>query len=350
VSFGIAVVKIAEIHAMKEIAMRKIIKPAVSQTENHNEPESGNPGDWISARFSEIGEHWYYLDTLPFKITRQHSSGFLAKVKGLFAFVPFCAMPWQYPELESWHAVAPCLIGKVFYCKIAAFDKEQRTIILNGNIPQFVNARLCIGDEYRGLVVKVTEYGVFIDFGYHLNWNNGSMVGLLHFSELAKGEILSGFNPGQEVTATYIGLNINGKHALSNNRSNIDWILGRPQALVGEVVEATVVRKEDQKAIEFYVNGLYRAELMIVSQKLHPISRKQIFQAKSELSHGDVIHCEVIRCNQNTKTLHLQWLVEVDTDVRFTNSIANCLNEHTISKLMELKLSISSETGRGGEQ
>lgn len=325
--------------------MRKIVKSASNQTENQHEPESGSPVDWISARFDEIEEHWYYLDTLPFKLTRLHNTGFLAKVRGLFAFVPFYQMPWQYPELDSWHAVAPTLIDKVFYCKIAGFDKEQRTTSLRGNIPQFADPKLCIGEEYRGLVVKVTEYGVFIELGYHFNWKNGSLVGLLHYSELEQGEDLSGFMLGQEVTTTFIGINMNGKRALSNNRINIDWILGKPLALVGEIVEATVVREEDQKSIKFFVDGLYRAELMIVSQKLHPISRKQILKAKSELSHGEVIHCEVLRCNTNTKTIHLQWMVEMDADIRFTNSISNCLDDRTIDKLMELKISILSKTG-----
>jgi hypothetical protein len=323
-----------------EKTMRKIVKPVFSETENHKETESGNSGDWISDRFSEIEEHWYYLDTLPFKITGIHTAGFLAKVKGLFAYVPFNQMPWQYPVAESWRAIAPCLMGKVFFCKIARFDREQRTITLKGNIPQFEPPKLCIGYEYRGLVTKVTIYGVFIDLGYHFNWNNGSVVGLLHFSELKQGEDLSDFIPGQEVTTTYIGLNLNGKHAFSNNRINIDWILGKPQALEGKIVEATVVCKEGRKTIELYVNGLYKAELMIVSQKLHKISIMQTIQAKRKLSHGDVILCEVIRCNNNTKTLHLQWLVTVEPDINFTTSIANCLDDHTIDKLIELKMNV----------
>ena len=38
-------------------------------------------------------------------------------------------MPWKYYDTDSWKAIAPSLIGKMFFCKIHKIDKDPISII-----------------------------------------------------------------------------------------------------------------------------------------------------------------------------------------------------------------------------
>lgn len=60
-----------------------------------------------------------------------------------------------------------------------------------------------IGEEYKGLIIKTADYGLFIDIGYHFDWKCGSMAGLLHKTQLAGSESLEDYKLGQEIKTIY---------------------------------------------------------------------------------------------------------------------------------------------------
>jgi ribosomal protein S17 len=296
--------------------------------------------DWISLRLHEIEEHRDNFDTLPFKIVEQKDFGFLAKVKGLYSYISFYHMPWKYFDTESWIAVAPSLIDKRFFCKIHRIDKDPIGITLNGEIPQFKQAELTIGDEYKGLIIKISEYGLFIDIGYHFDWKCGSVIGLLHKTELTTCEKISDFRLGQEISTVYKELNDNGQPVFSNLREKIDWQLGKPQELVGQTLWAEVIRQPESKTVELLVKGRYKATLGVDKQAYAPKYRKKIKQAKDALVHGERINCEVIGYNRTNRTLRVHWLIAIDTDRVDDKSIVNNLDNETVEKLNALKDSI----------
>lgn len=293
--------------------------------------------DWISERLNEIETHKDNFDTLPFKIIELKDSGFLTKVKGLYSYISFYHMPWKYFYTDSWIAIAPSLIGKKFFCKIHKIDKDPIAILLNGELPQFKKAELTIGEEYKGLIIKITDYGLFIDIGCHFDWKCGSLTGLLHKSQLADNEDLNIFKLGQEITTFYQELNEKGQPIFCNDREKIDWQMGKPQELVGQTLWAKVVREPDNNKIDLLVKGKYKADLTINKQDYAPKYRKKIKNAKNELTNGEIINCEVTGFNLKHKTLKVKWHTEIDTDIMIDNSILNNLDNKTLEKLISLK-------------
>jgi len=222
--------------------------------------------EWLTRLVQELENHRFNFDTLPFNIVETKDTGFLVKVNGLFAFVSFYHMPWKYVDTGCWIAIAPKLTGKRFFCKIHKIDKEPLFVIINGAVPQFKKAEPTTGKEYKGLVIKITDYGIFIDIGYHFDWKYGSLVGLLHKSQIGVHEKIENFFAGQEVTTIFQGVNDRGQYVLSNDRETTDWQLGIPQSLVGLAVWAIVERKPGHKATGLLVRGKYKSQLAVNKQ------------------------------------------------------------------------------------
>ncbi len=70
---------------------------------------------------------------------------------------------------------------------------------------------LKIGDKVKGKIVKITNYGAFLDIG-------SGKWGLIHISKIADGYVKNvedHVKKGEEVEATVIGVDENGKVSLS---------------------------------------------------------------------------------------------------------------------------------------
>jgi hypothetical protein len=299
--------------------------------------------NWISERLNEIETHRLNFDTLPFKIVDIKDNGFLTKVKGLYSYISFYHMPWKYFDTDSWIAIAPSLIGKKFFCKIHKTDKDLRAIFLNGEFPQFKKTELIIGEEYTGLIIKKSQYGLFIDIGYHFGWKCGSMVGLLHRTQLDTSISLVDIELGAEIRVIYLGLNENNQLLVSNDYTDIDWIKGIPQGLTGQILWVRIVRKSDEEGIGFLVLGKYKSSLTINKQDYLPKYRKEIIRAKNALSDGKIINCEVSGFDDKKRILKLKWLVGIDMDINNDFSIMKIIDEQAVKRLMAVKYEIASE-------
>ncbi len=69
-----------------------------------------------------------------------------------------------------------------------------------------------IGNKIRGKIVKITNYGAFVEIEGDNKW------GLIHISKIAKGyvkRVEDHVKQGDEVEATIIGIDQNGKLSLS---------------------------------------------------------------------------------------------------------------------------------------
>lgn len=304
---------------------------------NEIKKKFGNPDNknWISERLNEIEACRLNFDTLPFKIVRLKNLGFLTKVLGLYSYIPFNHMPWKYYSSDAWIAIAPSLIGKKFYCKIHKVDKDQNAIILNGELFQFKKAELVIGEEYKGLVINKTDFGVFVDIGYHFDWKYGSLTGLLHKSQLSDNEKMEDFTLGQKINTIYVCANDSGQFVFCNNQEKIDWQLGKPQDMVGQTIWAKVIRKPDSNAVDLLIKGRYKAT---IDKNAYDLTYwKEIKRAKAELKNGEIINCEVTGFNDKNRTLKINWLINIDTDIMVKNSISNNLDNETLEKLIALK-------------
>jgi len=298
---------------------------------------TSDTNDWIYERFLEIEQHKDHCDVLPFRIIALKDAGFLAKVKGLYAYISFYHMPWKYYTPGSWVAIAPSLIGKEFSCKIHKVDKDQNSILLDGALPQFKQAVLTIGEVYNGLVIQITDAGLIIDIGCHFDWKYGSLTGFLHASKFVDNAKVSDFTPGQEITTVYQKAHDHGQLIFCSDKDKYDWQMGIPQALVGQKMWAKVIRRPGSKKVDLLVRGKYKAKLEVDKQTDAPSHKRKIKKLKNELSDGGIIHCTVTGLNKKHRTLLISWPAEPETDVDSGNSILNHLDNETKDILANLK-------------
>ncbi len=293
--------------------------------------------EWLDRLVKEIENHRYNFDSLPFKIVGLKETGFLVKVNGLFAFISFYHMPWKYFDTDCWRVIYPKFVGKTFFCKVYKINKDPLSIIINGEIPQFKKADLIIGNEYKGIIIKMTEYGAFIDIGYHFDWKYGSLVGLLHKTQLKDTELLEDFHTGQEIKTIYGGLNESEKIIFCNDMKKIAWQLENPEELIGQTVWAKVIRQTESKTVKLLVKGKYSTTLTI-SKKDYPTKIiRTLRQAKNDLKDGEIINCEVKVVNQVKKTIKVKWITNIGTEIEIDNSLKYNLDTDTLQALTNLK-------------
>jgi ribosomal protein S1 len=296
-----------------------------------------NQKDWLDIRVNEIETLRQNFENLPFKIIEIKDAGFLVKVNGVFAYISIYHKPWKYPNKESWIAIAPSLIGKTLFCKVHQLVRDPLFILLNGEIAQFKKAELTVGEEYKGLITEIKDYGLFIDIGYHFEWKCGSLYGLLHKSQLDKLEKTDDFQTGQEITIIYQGINENGQPVFSHNREIMEWQLNGPQELFGQKAWAEVILTPDTKRVEVLVRGKYRA-ILVKDNKSHSSGyRRRYNRAKRELKNGEIINCEVTGYSKKDRSLRVNWLIDIEEDIIIENTISNTLDSATLQKLATFK-------------
>ena len=255
--------------------------------------------------------------TLPFKIISLKDNGFVVKVSELYAFVSFYYMPWEYVNTNCWIAVAPKLIGKVFYCKIHDIQKKPTSllIIVNGKIPQFKRIKLKVRREYRGVIIKKLNFGILVDIGCHFRWNRGSFVGLLHASQFDSTRLFANCSEGDEIRVCYQGLNEKGQMLFCQNGEIFDWNNRIPQGFVGQTVLVAVVREHEEEEPSFLVDGKYTGKIAYEKNDCFFGSTTRIVDAKYRLKDGDIIHCKVTGFNSRKRTLKLNWITELDLGI-----------------------------------
>lgn len=294
---------------------RKKEKPENTITVEVGKPSENNGSlavsDWKVSRMNEVEACRLQGKSLPFGILECKDKGFLAKVKGLYAYIPFHSMPWDYFDRSAWVAVAPYLIRKKFFCKIEQSNPDNFSIILNAKIPQFKGVELTIGDHYSGIIIKKSRYGLFVDIGFHFDWSSGSIVGLLHQSELDDEE--TGYREGEKLMVMYHGVNNDGKVSLKNIDSEVDWYSLEMQEKIGQTTWALVSRQEDcNRTNRVLVEGKYDAVLNIPVSQFPGDYQKSVNKAFRALSNNDIIHCKIIRYIYSNKTLLVNLTAEFE--------------------------------------
>jgi hypothetical protein len=163
---------------------------------------------WFEELVDQAIQRQESQEVVRFIIEDVQIKGFKVKTGGLYAFVMFRYMPWQYPDRKMWEAIFPIIAGKTFLGKIYKIDLKRRMcVVVDGNIPQFDELTLNIGEDYTGIVVKKISNHVYIDLGYQFNWDYGSFVGLLHSSTFDSPEQFRACKVGQEIDVKYLKTN-----------------------------------------------------------------------------------------------------------------------------------------------
>jgi len=164
--------------------------------------------EWFEILVDKAIKRQESQETIRFTIEDILIKGFKVKTGGLYAFVLFRYMPWQYHDRKMWEAIFPIIVGNTFLGKIYKIKhKKQIYIVVDGNIPQFDELTLNIGEDYTGIVVKKISNYIYVDIGYQFNWDYGSFVGLLHSSAFDSLEEFRKCEMGKEIEVKYWGRN-----------------------------------------------------------------------------------------------------------------------------------------------
>lgn len=307
---------------------------------NHIKKGTNNK-EWLNKLIESLENQRHENISLAFKIIEIKSKGFLVKVSGAYAFVNFNHMPWVYNNIDSWLAISSKLIGKTFYCKIFKIEKEPLSIIIDARIPQFKKVELETGEEYTGIIVQKSTYGVFIDIGFHFNWRHGSLLGLLHKSKFNTKKSFSDFSTGSEIKIFYEGLNENSQLSYYQSKEIIDYnnrksINDDLLNFIGKTVIVLVSQKSDEQKKKLLVNGKYKGRIVFTKEDDFLLYRGIIKRMKNNLKDGDKIICKVISIKEKTKVLELQWLIELDNEFMIDNSFINFIDDN-INKSLKNK-------------
>ncbi len=234
------------------------------------------------------------------KLTEVVKGGMIANINGIRAFVPSSQLSNKYVENLN------KLLGKEYNFNVIEFTKGRRGKIVVGrkelaeievnNQKKELFSKISVGQEIKGTVNRITDFGAFI--------NLGGIDGLVHISEMSWERINKPqdlLKVGQIVDVIVLDINEEkGKISLSlKNPKENPWNIVLDKYKVGDIVEGRVVRLVSFGAFVEIVPGV--DGLIHISQ----ISNKHIAKVEDALSIGDVIKIKILEINEENKKISL---------------------------------------------
>ncbi len=307
------------------------IKTGVKSILGSSEPEKESINkvpEYLKKLVEDLEQKVYSDQSLKFRIEQIKTNGVSVKVNGLFAYLSFLHMPWSYPNLAHWQAIAPSLLGKTFYGKVFNIKTNPLFILMNGESHKFEDIDLIIGEPYNAIIVNKAPYGLFVDIGYHFDWEYGSYVGLIHNSNIAK-ELFAKKTEGDIIETYYLGINAKEQLIFGNNDRIRNWVIGNPYKLLGQIVSAKISKKNDK--LEILVEDKYKGTLP-VNGELYQTETKKLNSAIRNLLDNDIIQCEVYKINDAKMSLQLKWTFEEEIEAIFLRNIEPVVGKKTKKK------------------
>ncbi|MCL1877664.1 MAG: 30S ribosomal protein S1 [Defluviitaleaceae bacterium] len=238
---------------------------------------------------------------VPGKITEVVKGGLVANILGARAFIPASQISARYEsDLESFK-------GKEFNFNIIEFghSKGQRRIVAGrrelaaqeaDNARKEVFGKLEVGQTIDGTVIRLVDFGAFVDLG--------GTDGLIHVSEVSwkrvrrPSEVLA---VGDKVKATVVGIDAEkGKISLSlKDMATNPWNGIMERYPIDSIVDGTVARLAPFGAFVTLEDGI--DGLVHISQ----IADRRIARPDEELSPGQVIQVKILDINLETQKISL---------------------------------------------
>lgn len=246
-----------------------------------------------------IEEAYNNGQTVKGKVTEVVKGGLIALVNGVRVFVPASQISNRYVEDIT------VFKDKEFDFEVLEYDRSKKRIVVGRKAlaqkeidrkKQEVFDRLSIGDQVKGTVSRIVDFGAFVDLG--------GVDGLIHISELSWGrvknvkEVLS---EGQEVEVTVLDLNPEkGKISLTlKNADTNPWNDADVKYAVGNIVSGRVVRMVPFGAFVELEEGI--DGLIHISQ----IALKHVEKPEDELEIGQVVTAQVTELDLDNKKISL---------------------------------------------
>ena len=246
---------------------------------------------------------------VPFKIVEIKKGGFLAIMKNICVYIPFNLMPWNYPHLKSWEALASQLkevpfSGKIFRIERTSDNKGISRVFVDATQSPFTEPELCFNMCYKGIVTLKKVWGAFVDIGHHFDWRSGSLQGLLHATKFPSTDSFNLCETGQIIGVRYLGKTEQGLIFEKEDYEDLHT------KYVGKTVSVKIGRNCDG-ALNFTVDDSHKA-IMPLTKSIYGEKKDWFMNAAKGWAVGDVVDCEVLDVKPHTDVFVVKWLPEND--------------------------------------
>jgi len=164
--------------------------------------------DWRAESFKIINILLSKDEVTRCKVVDVKEKGLMVKVEDLYAYLPFQLTPWQYPNKDFWITVKNSLRNRVFDCKIVSAEQIEEgkfKIFVDATVHKFREFQLQKDVKLKGIVLKVTENGCFVDVGGHFGWKFGAIMGFLNKSKNYSDTVTENYKEGQTIDVYFWG-------------------------------------------------------------------------------------------------------------------------------------------------
>ncbi len=265
--------------------------------------------------WDELEQLYNKKDKVSCKVVDVVKGGVIAIVKGLNGFIPASLISMNYVEDLN------VFKDKSFDVKIIDFDRSKKRIILSRKelekeeIEKKQNEvwnNLEIGEMIDGKVMRITDFGAFVDIG--------GIDGLIHISDMSWNRIKHPsevVHEGENVKVQILNFDRKkGRVSLGLKQTMPEpWEVFVKEYKVGDIAEGTVVNMLDFGAfirLDVGVDGLVH-----VSQ----ISNEHVNRPADKLSLGEKVTVKIMDIKEDERKISLS-MKEVMEDVAKEDEIA----------------------------
>lgn len=269
----------------------------------NSKKESEENIDYLSDLFKNIENIQKQGKTVSFKIIDVKQNGFSIKVAGLFGYVSFAHMPWEYNHLYKWRLISKFLINKKYYCKIHSI--KNKSIVVDAKYHKIEPAILANEIEYKGIVLKKLKFGLLVDIGYDFNWEHGAIIGLIYTKKSEKLSFVKNIELGDIITTCFDGYRESNKIVLKNKeiekeRIEKEELFYKFQQNTEDYRKRILVKEINGKKLFFFDEK----PVQILKKNTHykHLYNKQIVsKIIDNLNNDDFIECNIVSVKENYK-------------------------------------------------
>jgi len=275
-----------------------------SRPSPRNEVKEGESSK-ITPNWTEVKDLYSHDQIVSLIVTGSNRGGLLVEGENLYGFVPFShlvdmAGQVDMPDREK---CMEAYIGRTLKLKVIECVPEDGRIVFSERAAQAEPGKraelfqsLHSGEQIKGTVTNITDFGVFVDLG--------GVEGLIHISELSWGRVVHPsqiVKMGQMVDVQVLDLSPERcRVALSLKRLKVNpWIEISTDLVVGQVVPATITSVLSYGAfarLDLGVEGLIHASEM-------PIGEGEI--VKDFLHEGQQVRVRILHVDASHQRMGL---------------------------------------------
>lgn len=241
---------------------------------------------------------------ITYSIYQIRQKGFVVKVGGLFAFVSFKHMPWQYPNYRYWTLISKSITEKRFYCNIYKVKRKPLLILIDGKIHLFKEIKLEPDREYRAIILNKSKMSFTVDAGYHFEWEYGSFMGLIQPNNLSENTLL--LDEGDEMKVRLYRDKQEELYKFVDANIPAEWYNGQIEELIDTRQEAMVILNHANRR-EYVVQNKYRASTP-ATRDLYGTEAEEVEKVLKDMDLNQNIPCIVVAVNKEEKKLILKVL------------------------------------------